>query len=273
MGLALRHAETRGLPRLPLVRVNYAVAALLAFLAAVATGQTTISRPTALFAVATGALFVAGLLVWLRAMQEAGLAFSVTAMRSAIVVPVLAGAVIWHERPTALELAGGGAAVVALVLVLLDVLRGRDTQRPRRSVAALWLGLLFAVDGLVMAAAQVFRHQLPPTEALPFQAMLFVAAFAVTSVLYFGRPERVDRSTLQLGALVGVANLGNYLFLILALALLPAVAVYPTIAAGEVGLSALAGVFIWRERVSLIGVAGIALAVLALVLVGIGGPG
>ncbi len=270
MGLLLRYADARGLPRLPLVRVNYAVAALLAFLAALAAGQTALSRPTALFAAATGVLFVAGLLVWLRAMREAGLALSVTAMRTAIVVPVLAAALFWRERPSLLELAGSGAALAALALVLSDVLRARGACEPARPRAALWLGLLFVVDGLVMTAAQVFNHHLPAAEALPFQAVLFVAAFAVTSVIYFARHERVDRTSLNLGALIGAANLGNYLFLLLALAVLPGVAVYPAIAAGEVGLSALAGVLIWRERVGALSRIGIALAVVALVLVGLG---
>jgi multidrug transporter EmrE-like cation transporter len=92
----------------------------------------------------------------------------------------------------------------------------------------------------------------------------------VTSVIYYARRERVEMRTLQLGALVGAANLGNYLFLLFALAVLPGVVVYPAIAAGEVGLSALAGVVIWRERVGAKSWAGIALAVAALILIQLG---
>ena len=268
MGLLLRHADARGLPRLPLVRVNYAAAAVLAFFASVAAGQDTLSPSTALFAAGTGALFVAGLLVWMRAMKEAGLALSVTAMRTAVVVPVLASALVWRERPTALALAGSGVALAALGLVLSDVV-GRARAGAGRP-AALWLGLLFIVDGLVMTAAQVFRQEMPQAEALPFQAVLSVSAFVVTSVIYYARRERVEMRTLQLGALVGAANLGNYLFLLFALAVLPGVVVYPAIAAGEVGLSALAGVVIWRERVGAKSWAGIALAVAALILIQLG---
>lgn len=282
LGLVLRHAEARGIARLPLVRINYAVAAVLAFLAAVAAGQTSISRTTGLFAAGTGVLFVAGLLVWIRAMAEAGLALSVTTMRTAIVVPVAASALVWRERPGGLELAGSAVALLALALVLSEVIgrkknggeTGTGAQDPKRGAAAgLWLVLLFLADGLVMTAAQVFRHEMPQAETLPFQAVLFVSAFAVTSIIYFARHERVDRRALNLGALLGAANLGNYLFLVLALSVLPGIAVYPAIAAGEVGLSAAAGVIFWREKVGVRSWIGVGLTVAALLLIQLGRSG
>ncbi|HDR00340.1 MAG TPA: hypothetical protein ENN51_08685 [candidate division WOR-3 bacterium] len=265
LGLVLRRAEGRGRPVLPMLRVNYAVAAVLAFFGAHLAGQQTISLATALLGAATGVVFVAGLLVWARAIRAAGLALSVVAMRTAIVVPVLLAAFIWHERPVPLELAGSAVALCALGLVLSDA--GRGAAGPgRKRRAALWLAALFAVDGLVVTAALVFRKQLPPEETLPFQAVVFVSAFLVTTALYYLRRERLDREALSWGSLLGLANLGNYLFLVLALSVLPGIVVYPVIAAGEVGLLALAGAFIWRERPGLRSWVGIGLTVAALVL-------
>ncbi|MEO0085270.1 MAG: hypothetical protein ABIK37_01425 [candidate division WOR-3 bacterium] len=276
MGLVLKQVERQGLARLPVIRVNYAVAALIAFVAALAAGQDHISGRTALLAAVTGALFVAGLLVWMKAIGQAGLALSVVAMRTAIVIPLFASVIIWRERPTALEIAGAAAAIVALGLVLADVAAVSRAEPGRGASAVLWLALLFAVDGLVMVPAKIFQENLPQNENLPFQALLFMTAFAVTTLLYYLGRERVDRETLQPGALLGVANLGNYLFLVLALAVLPGAVVYPVIAAGEVALLALAGRLVWRERVGLKAWLGIALAVGALVLVQLGragGPG
>jgi len=76
--------------------------------------------------------------------------------------------------------------------------------------------------------------------------------------------------TLKWGALLGAANLGNYLFLVLALMVLPGLAVYPAVAAGEVGLMAVAGVVLWKEEVGVRSWLGIALTVLALVLIQLG---
>jgi len=291
MGLTLKHADQRGVERIPLIRVNYAVAAVLAFLAAVAMHQTHVSRPTALLAVVTGVLFVAGLLVWSRAIQAAGLALSVVAMRTSVVIPVLASVVFWRESASALELAGSGLALLALGLVLSGLRRSRasgassstspgllnpkpEIQNPKPSPRTvppwLWLSLLFLVDGLVMVPAQVFSRLLPQDENLPFQALLFVSAFAVTTLLYYVSRQRVTRRSLELGSLLGACNLGNYVFLVLALAVLPGVVVYPVIAAAEVVLMALAGAVLWRERVGVRSWVGIGLAVLALVLVQLG---
>jgi drug/metabolite transporter (DMT)-like permease len=286
MGLVLKHTGARSLDRLPLIRVNYAVAAILGFLAAVALRQNHISTSTALLAAATGVLFVAGLLIWARAIQVAGLALSVVAMRTAVVIPLLAAAVIWRERPSPLELIGSAVALLALSLVLSEVARPKhaegklddtakttpDSRFPIPS-SLLWLVLLFLADGLVMVPALVFQKEMPARETMPFQTVIFVTAFLVTTLLYYLRRPRLNPQTLKWGALLGTANLGNYLFLVLALAVLPGLVVYPVIAAGEVGLTAAAGVVFWRERVGLRSWLGIALAVLALVLIRLGKAG
>ena len=267
MGLVLKRADAHSLERLPLIRTNYAVAAVIGFFASVALGQTHISGPAALLAAVTGILFVAGLFIWSRAIQAAGLALSVVAMRTAVVIPLFAAVLIWHEQPSMLEIAGSFVALLALALVLSDVARPRGgdmtalSDRGHRgqlpdnsdrvpspaidsrqsslvnSSALLWLVLLFLADGLVMVAALVFRKELPLSETMPFQTVIFVSAFFVTTLLYYMRQRRLDPETLKWGALLGTANFGNYLFLVMALTVLPGLAVYPVIAAGEVGLN------------------------------------
>jgi len=330
MGFVLKQADARSLDRLPLIRTNYAVAAVIGFFASVALGQTHISNQAALLAAATGVLFVAGLLIWARAIQVAGLALSVVAMRTAVVIPVFAAVLIWHENPSLLEIAGSFVALLALALVLYDVAKretpvgdevtakacparssGGEATRtapqeeiPRQarndraargaerdaktaksegssalithrsslgsSSSLLWLVLLFLADGLVMVPALVFRKELPLSETMPFQTIIFVVAFLVTTILYYLRQPRLNPDTLKWGALLGTANFGNYLFLVMALTALPGLVVYPVIAAGEVGLLAVAGVVLWKEKVGIRSWLGIALAVLALVLIQLG---
>jgi drug/metabolite transporter (DMT)-like permease len=272
MGLVLKRADARSLDRLPLIRTNYAVAAVIGFFASLALGQTRISGPAALLAALTGMLFVAGLLVWSRAIQAAGLALSVVAMRTAVVIPLLAAAVIWRERPGPLELIGSGVALLALALVLSEVIRPPSVNRHSSigNSSFLWLLLLFLADGLVMVAALIFRKELPLAETMPFQTVIFVAAFFASTLLYYLRRPEATRETLKWGALLGTANLGNYLFLVLALSVLPGLVVYPVIAAAEVGLMAVAGVVLWKEKVGVRSWLGIALAMVALVLIQLG---
>jgi drug/metabolite transporter (DMT)-like permease len=290
MGLVLKQADARSLERLPLIRTNYAVAAVIGFFASVALNQTHISNQAALLAAATGVLFVAGLLIWTRAIQVAGLALSVVAMRTAVVIPLFAAVLIWHEQPSMLEVAGSFVALLALALVLSDVARpktnGADltTKTPRHQdgdmptpnsrlttpSALLWLVLLFLADGLVMIPALVFRKEMPLSETMPFQTIIFVSAFLVTTMLYYLRQPRLNPETLKWGALLGTANFGNYLFLVMALTALPGLAVYPVIAVGEVGLMAIAGVVLWKEKVGVRSWLGIALAVIAIVLIQLG---
>lgn len=269
MGLVLKDASNKGFEQLPLIRVNYAVAAVLGFVATVLTGSTAMGTQTVVLGAITGTLFVAGLLCWGAAIRSAGLALSVVTMRTAVMLPVLAALVVWRERVNVLQISGIGFAVLALALVLAEVMHERGPL-PRPRSAPFWLVGLFLVDGLVMIPAQVFSKRVPVEENLPFQTTIFIVAFLLTSVLYYLRRERVSYQTFSQGALLGVCNLGNYLFLVLALGLLPGVVVYPVIGAAEATLSALAGVVVWRERLGLRGWLGLGLALLALMLVNLG---
>jgi drug/metabolite transporter (DMT)-like permease len=273
MGLVLKHADARSLERLPLIRVNYAVAAILGFIAAVALGQNHISTPTMILAAVTGVLFAADMLVWTRTIQAAGLALSVVATSTAVIIPLMASVIIWHERPSPLELAGSVVALLALSLVLSEVARTAVTDFRSSLVkrsSTLWLTLLFLADGLVMVPALVFRKELPQAEDLPFQTAIFATAFLVITLLCYARLIRLSTETVKWGALLGSANLGNYLFLVMALSALPGLVVYPVIAAAEIGLTALAGVLVWKEEVGVRSWLGIALAVLALLLIQLG---
>ena len=317
MGLVLKRANAHSLERLPLIRTNYAVAAIIGFFASVALGQSHISGPSALLAAVTGILFVAGLLIWARAIQAAGLALSVVAMRTAVVIPIFAAVLIWHENPSMLEVGGSFVALLALALVLSDAARPKTnvtdltTKTPRHQEAAQpaidnrhsslgngiaakdagtepisaliahrsslitssalrWLVLLFLVEGLTMIPAPVFSKGMPTNETMPFQTVIFISAFFVTTLLYYIRKPRLETETLKWGALLGTANFGNYLFLVLALTVLPGIAVYPVIAAGEVGLLAVAGVVLWKEKVGVRSWLGIAMAVIAVVLIQLG---
>jgi drug/metabolite transporter (DMT)-like permease len=271
LGAVLKRVDAAGLERLPVIRMNYAMAAVLAFLAALATRNTYIAQRTVLLAVATGGLFVAGILVWAGTIRAAGLARSVVALRTAVVIPLLTAVLLWHERPTLPQLAGSGVALAALGLVLSEVARPAAGTAVARS-APFWLVGLFLVDGPVMASAQVFARSVPREQVLPFQAVIFITGFAIASLIYFARRAKTTPTAFSWGALLGTANLGNYLFLVLALTLLPGVVVYPVIAAAEVGLMALAGAVIWHEKVGPRAWVGIGLAVVALVLIQLSKP-
>ena len=121
-----------------------------------------------------------------------------------------------------------------------------------------------------MIPALLFSKGMPTNETMPFQTVIFISAFFVTTMLYYVRKPRLSPEALKWGALLGTANFGNYLFLVMALTVLPGLAVYPVIAAGEVGLLAVAGVVLWKEKVGVRSWLGIALTVISVVLIQLG---
>ena len=132
-----------------------------------------------------------------------------------------------------------------------------------------WLLLvaLFLASGAANLSSKVFNEVCPANDNYQFQTMLFVVAFIVTTIICFVRKERVDRRTLEWGALLGAANLGSSVFLILALTAVSGTVAFPISAAAEVAVVAVLGRLVWREHLSRLSVLGLGLAVVALVLV------
>ncbi|HVR72970.1 MAG TPA: SMR family transporter, partial [Planctomycetota bacterium] len=145
----------------------------------------------------------------------------------------------------------------------------------RRGFSASTL-LLFFATGTSLVIQKEFAATHPRAELPVYSAALFATAAALSLPWLAGgrggarsagamaspRPS----SELSLGALLGTVNVLGLLFLILALATLPAVVVFPVSAAVGIVGNALASWVFWKERPSPRGWLGIALAALAVVL-------
>ena len=73
-----------------------------------------------------------------------------------------------------------------------------------------------------------------------------------------------------MGMVLSVLNLATKCMLLLALAALQAVIVFPVSTAGVIVLSAAASMVFWKERYGARGILGLVLAVMAIVLINLG---
>jgi uncharacterized membrane protein len=266
VALLLKHADQLKLNRMSVIRINYAAAAILSFLLVVTQPSRHISGNTIWVAVIAGLSYVAALVLWSQAIQESGLALTVGVNRLAIIVPVLSSIFIWKEIPRLHQGIGIVLGILAMLVIGRES-RNKDQPRIMNLRRQLLLIALFISAGIANLSSKLFDEMCRPEENYQFQALLFIVAYLVTTVLYYRQKERTDTPVVQWGAMLGAVNLGSSIFIILALQVMTGAIVFSISAALEVAVIAVLGRVIWKERLSRLSIIGLVMAVAALVLV------
>lgn len=272
-------AERRDLDRTALLTVNYAAGAVLAAALQGVGRVGAVSPGLVALGVAQGVLFIGGFWLFALAIREAGMGLAAGVMRLSVVVPVVAAALIWGEAVTALQGAGLALAGAAFFLVARpgpSAAREADTaeataSRGGRTVAV--LALLFLAGGLVDVLNKTFAERYAGSvgESL-FLLFVFGVAFAVGAAAVGVAGRRTgrwpSREVIAWGVGLGLINYGSADFFLRAIAWAEgrAAFVFPANSVSIVLGAALLGRLVWGERLSRANAVGLALAVVALVL-------
>ncbi len=209
---------------------------------------------------ALGVLLPGIFLAMAAAVRHAGIVLSDAAQRLSLFIPLLAAFLLFGEELANQKLLGIGLAVAALVCLILKPTGGADVRRSAPLLLLVWIGY-----GVI----DVLFKQLSKTGAA-FSASLFVA-FVLAGVLLFGwltlRRTRWGARNVAAGLLLGLLNFGNIYFYIRAhqaFAESPTL-VFAAMNIGVISLGTLVGAGLFGERPSKVNVAGVGLAIAAIV--------
>ncbi len=290
VGLTVRHAAHKGINRLGMIRINYAAAAIIAFLLLVVRPEVRVSRNTLWIALVAGISYAATMLLWSEAISRSGIALTVGFTRMSVIIPVLVSMLVWKEIP---RLTQGVGIVLGVAALLITGRRpARDCPQefpagnsgavpsPTRPAGPLLLAGLFVASGIAALSTKLFQELCPAQENLHFQALLFVVAFFVATVSSGTVPlfrsgkrdspqhrERTDRKSLEWGWVLGAVNVGSSIFMVLALGLIAGPLAFPISAAAEVAVLAVLGRVVWKEPLDRLSMVGLGMTLAALVLV------
>jgi len=257
IALMLRWVEERNFSRLVVIVSNYVTATILA-LGGGSRGYSDLPMDVLFVGIGLGVLFLAGFLVFSRAMRREGMAAAVTMGRISLIIPVAAAVVLFRESPGVLD-------VVALILVLTVLWVWEGGQR---RVAPVLL-LLFVLFGGISATMKWFATVHPAFPESRFLALVFGAALVCGGLVVAWKKRRVSGAAVGVGLILGIPNYYSSFFLVRALERMPAFVVFPVVDTGVIVLSAIAGALVFRERPDRHRLACMGLAVLALVLLGL----
>ncbi|WP_426690587.1 EamA/RhaT family transporter [Rhodanobacter ginsengiterrae] len=199
------------------------------------------------------------------AVRHAGIVRSDAAQRLSLLLSLLAAFVLFGEQLSAFKLAG-----IALGLLALLCMVWRSERSPTQEGAGSWLYplLVFAGFGAIdILFKRVAQAGVPLGTSL--QAM-FALALLVAFAMQLWRRMRGDTRFTARGAvaglLLGLFNFGNILFYLHGHRALPEhpALVFASMNIGVVALGAVVGLLVFRERLSRLNVAGVALAAVAI---------
>lgn len=223
---------------------------------------------------------VAGGLYWLSgyaAIQAVGrghVGATWTATRCSVVLPALASIVYWGEIPLwpfgrllAMRLGGLGLTVAAAVLMGLDRARPHpgDRSKPVCRTWLAWLAVAFLAQGsweITLRASGALDSEAARGF---FIAVVFVTAMVLALAAWGARRPRLGRREIVYGLLAGICGFIGSGLRPWALRDLDGIVVFPITAISVMLLVQAAATLLWRHHLSRWGLAGLAVAVAAIV--------
>jgi drug/metabolite transporter (DMT)-like permease len=192
------------------------------------------------------------------------------AQRLSLFIPITAAFLIFGEDLDGLRIAG---IVLCFIAILFSIPWQRQIKGANVQPYA-WLYLLLVFIG--MGIVDVLFRQLALYTGVSSNTSLFVVfvfafVFSIIGLIYQVARKKMKFSYphILIGWVLGIVNFGNILFYIKAhqaLARHPSV-VFSLVNIGVIILGTLTGVFIFREKLSKLNIAGIVMAIIAIIII------
>lgn len=244
-----------------MLAVNYLVCSLLAV---AFSGQWTLfpkdaGLPTTLLLGGIcGVLFLSSFMLLQWNVSRNGVALPATFMKLGVLVPTLLSALVFGEELTLLRILGVIVAVAAILLM-------QDKAQKEAGGSMLGLIALLLSGGLSDFMSKLYEELGAPNLKDQFLLYTFLVALILSVVLCLIRKETLCWQDVLFGVLLSVPNYLSTRFLLLSLNHLPAVVVFPSFSAGTIVLATLAGILLFKEKLTLR--KGLALVVILAALV------
>lgn len=261
-------------------RIHTPLALVLNYLVAAAFGLFFLPSPGEFFAIyakswfwmscVLGFLFISLFYLMALISQKIGVSAASVATKMSVVIPVTAAVILYGDSMTATKITG---IILALIGIWLATTKGKSAI-PSTSLA--WLPfILFLGSGTLDTLLKFSENKLvPKADDLLFIPSIFLLAFAWGAVMLLFFPKQKAATAPRYlswigGILLGVVNYGSIYFIWQALAGdgVESSMVFPVANMGVVAASSMAGLLLFRERLSVKNWTGIILSLVAITLI------
>ncbi len=230
-----------------------------------------------IFALALGTLFMVTFYLIALSTQKVGVTATSVATKISLVIPVLFSLLILQNSLKDYTIINYIGMFAALVAIVLSSLRPQKNDSDTNTSTALSLLLPFVIfinsgvaDSLINYTNQYHlqQHEAPQFTMVTFMASAVVGLLILVIMLLTGK-TRINTRSIVAGVILGIPNYFSIYFLIKALYAFgnDGAFLYPINNIGIILTGALGAVVLFREKLTRLNLVGLAMAVLALILI------
>lgn len=269
IALILKYSDTRKGEPIVLLAGNYLTASLIAIILLAFSDSSKFTVETLLFGSILGLLFVLSFFAFAKAISYAGTGLATTSSRLSVIIPILFSIIIYNELPNEFHLVGFLFTLITFVFFYFSV---RGNHKAGEGVLKyLFLIAVLVGIGINDFSMKVFKNWRSEQEQPYFVLFIFLSAFIYASIYILAKNIKINKQTALWGLVLGVPNVFSAIFLLDALALLPAILVYPIINVGIIVFTTLLAFLIWKEKLNRWGILALASGLLAILFLSLGG--
>lgn len=266
VSIVMRLSNGRVRHNLGMLTMNYIVCALLSglfggFAGAFDLGNSRIGATLAMGTV-NGVLYLSGFVLMQMNIRKNGVVLSSIFQKLGLLVTLVISVVFYREIPTFLQ--SGGFVLAIFAIILMNYQKGAANVGSRAGL----IGMLLCC-GMADAMSKIFTESGVAALEGKFLFYTFAVAMLLCFVSMVVNGQKIGAMEAVFGTMIAIPNFFSSKFLLGALESLSAVIVYPVFSVGSILAVTLAGVLVFRERLSKGQWVGIAAILVALVLLNI----
>jgi len=250
------------------ITVNYvvAVAAGLLLSGETLSAAAYIHKPWFPLSLLVGVTFIAVFFLFAESAVRAGVALTSVAAKMSVVIPVMLGFFLFHDRISALKVLGILAALLAFYLTFK-----KEGKLALRWHLILFPFLIFLGNGMNDSLMKIVQHYHIRDDFEQFLTVVFAVALVCGLLASFFRKGEgqglFTPRNLIAGLILGILNWYSTYSFIAGMQFFDVSVFVPLVNVSVVTLSSLTGYLAFRERLSRVNWAGIILAMAAIVLI------
>lgn len=212
--------------------------------------------------VVNGILFLASFVLLQINVRRNGVVLSATFMKLGVLVPTLLSVIAFREKPEVQQVIGFLVALLAIVLINFEKDQGE---------AGFKIGLLLLLlgGGSGDAMAKIYDEVGPAQFEEQFLCFTFASALVLCVILAIKKQQKLTKTDILFGLLVGIPNYFSARFLLKAVGEVPAVVAYPTYSVATIVVISLVGMLCFKEKITKRQQVAIGIILVALVLLNI----
>lgn len=218
------------------------------------------------YSVIIGILFIFTFVLFALSSQKAGVAITAVFSKMSVIIPVIAGIILYSETLNVMIIMGIVSTLAAFILIFYK----KEKNKIRLSIILLPV-LLFFANGIIDTLLKYIEHHFITDDYTLFLTFVFISALIIGAVIstanYIRTKKPFSMPTIAAGIILGLLNFSTTYFMLKAMNLFQSNVLFPVQNVGIVMVSALFGFFLFREKLSLINWLGILLSVMAISLI------